>query len=428
MSDAKTSEQQLQSILKNISVGGNLTTGDISQILNLFVIVHQPNSFIPKSTPYNIPSSNTIKFVGRADALEQLHQALQQNSQVAITAIEGMGGVGKTELATQYSLLHLILKTYPGGICWLRARDEDIGIQILHFAEAKLGIKPPEDWELKDKVDFCWSRWREKKEGNVLIVLDDVNDYPKIQSYLPPQLSQFKVLITTRLQLDLPQSFSLDILSESASLELLRQWIGEEKVNQKLVISKELCLLLGYLPLALNLVGRYVQKREISVAEMLVRLEREGLQHRALDVHGKDHTRTLNIQRGVAAAFELSWEELSREAKVLGCLLSLFALAPIPWSLVENINIHLDKEELEDAKVELNDLNLIQDKSPYILHQLIRDFFRSKIDSYELRKNDFVRQAFVQGITSFISKKKITNNKKEHTLTLIPHIAESAIV
>jgi DNA replication protein DnaC len=36
-----------------------------------------------------------------ADALEDLHQALQQNNQVAITAIEGMGGVGKTELATQ---------------------------------------------------------------------------------------------------------------------------------------------------------------------------------------------------------------------------------------------------------------------------------------------------------------------------------------
>lgn len=125
MSDSQNPEQQLQSTLKNISVGGNLTTGDISQILNLFVIVHQPNTYIPKSTPYNIPSSNTIKFVGRADTLEQVHQALQQNSQVAITAIEGMGGVGKTELATQYSLLHLLLNTYPGGICWLRARDED---------------------------------------------------------------------------------------------------------------------------------------------------------------------------------------------------------------------------------------------------------------------------------------------------------------
>jgi hypothetical protein len=279
MSDSQNPEQLLQSILKNVSVGGNLTTGDISQILNLFVIVHQPKTFIPKSTPYNIPSSNTIKFVGRADTLEKLHQVLQQNNQVAITAIEGMGGVGKTELATQYSLLHLLLNTYPGGICWLRARDEDIGIQILRFAEAKLGIKPPEDGDLIHKVNCCWLKWQEKKEGDVLIILDDVNDYRKIQPYLELNLSPSKVLITTRLRLDDPRkSFPLDVLTEKASLELLKQSIGEEKINQQLVDAKELCLRLGYLPLALNLVGRYVSKRKISLSEMLRRLEDKGLQ------------------------------------------------------------------------------------------------------------------------------------------------------
>jgi hypothetical protein len=54
MSNSLNPEQQLQSILHDVKVGRDLITGDISQkILNLFVIVHQPNSFIPKSTPYN---------------------------------------------------------------------------------------------------------------------------------------------------------------------------------------------------------------------------------------------------------------------------------------------------------------------------------------------------------------------------------------
>ena len=425
MSDSPNPEQQLQSILKNISVGGNLTTGDISQILNLFVIVHQPNSFIPKSTPYNIPSSNTIKFVGRADALEQLHQALQKNSQVAITAIEGMGGVGKTELATQYSLLHLVLNTYSGGICWLRARDEDIGIQILRFAEAKLGIIPPEDWELKDKIDYCWSRWQEKKQGNVLIVLDDVNDYPKIQPYLPPQLSQFKVLITTRLQLDLPQSFSLDILSESASLELLKQWVGEDRVNEKLTEAKELCLRLGYLPLALNLVGRYLQKREISLAEMLVRLEGKGLQHPALDIHEKDRTRTLNIKRGVAAAFELSWEELSEDARNLGYCLGLFALAPIPWGLVEQMEIGLDDEAIEYAIIELKDLNFIQGDNTYQLHQLVKDFFQIQLNKHD--DPSTFKKAFALSIGKYFEKNVIKSNVSIGTC-MAANIAISAIL
>ncbi|MBD3559483.1 hypothetical protein H6S82_11505, partial [Planktothrix sp. FACHB-1355] len=175
MSDRPNPEQVLQSLLQNVQVGGNLTTGDISQILNLFISINQPESFNPTGIPQNIPSSGTIRFVGRSEELERLHQMLQQNNRVVIAAIEGMGGVGKTELAIQYALLHLLLLTYPGGICWLQARDEDVGIQIVRFAQAKLGVNPPEGWDLPSQVDFCWSRWH---EGNVLVVLDDVNDYP----------------------------------------------------------------------------------------------------------------------------------------------------------------------------------------------------------------------------------------------------------
>ena len=51
-----------------------------------------------------------------------------------------MGGVGKTELAIQYSLLNLQLNTYPGGICWLRSREADIGSQIVNFARTDLDL------------------------------------------------------------------------------------------------------------------------------------------------------------------------------------------------------------------------------------------------------------------------------------------------
>jgi hypothetical protein len=153
ISDRLSPEQVLQSILQNVQVGGNLTTGDINQILNLLVIVKQPDSFKPTGIPHNLPRSGTIKFVGRAEALENLHQMVQHNNQVVIAAIEGVGGVGKTELATQYALLHLLLLTYPGGICWLRARDEDVGIQILNFIDYfNRTMAKPFKWTDKGKV------------------------------------------------------------------------------------------------------------------------------------------------------------------------------------------------------------------------------------------------------------------------------------
>ncbi|RCJ30611.1 NB-ARC domain-containing protein [Nostoc minutum NIES-26] len=370
-----------------------------------------------------MPRGNVVKFVGRADALVSLHERLQHSHPVVVAAVEGMGGVGKTELATQYALIHLLLDTYPGGICWLRARDEDIGLQILQFAIAKLGLKPPEDWDVLKQVDFCWSRWH---TGDVLVVLDDVNDYAKVEPYLPPQSPRFKVLITTRLQLDFPGSFTLDVLSESAALELLQEWVGGEKVAQELEDAKEICQRLGYLPLALNLVGRYVKKRKISLAEMLRRLEAKKLAHESLARDEKDRTWTLNIKRDVAAAFELSWDELSVDAKELGVLLSLFALAPIPWTLVESVETGKNVEQLEDSRVKLESLHLLQGENSYQLHQLIREFFQLK--QAEFNQVEELKQSFCKVIIAVAQD--IPQNATLEQITAvspaIPHLAEVA--
>jgi len=452
---SNTDLTQLQSALSNVQVEGNLSVGNITQtLLNLIVFI--PPSFKPTETPHNLPRSGTIKFVGRAETLDHLKQMLLQSNQVVLAAIEGMGGVGKTELALQYAQLHLLLNTYSGGVCWLRARDEDIGLQIVRFAEAKLGIKPPEDWKLQDQVDFCWSRWH---EGNVLLILDDVNDYTKIEPYLPPQPSRFKLLLTTRLQLDIAQSFTLDLLSEAAALELLQEWIGAEKLKQEFSSAQKLCQQLGYLPLALNLVGRYVKKQKISLIEMLRRLEEKKLQHVSLAISRNDPTWTLNVQRGVAAAFELSWEDLSETAKELSCFLSLFALAPIPWVLVENASIKLpfnmstshpsskplswikgllvtnksqnknqDNITLEDARVELENLHLLQGDDPYLLHQLIWEFFKEKL--LTAAQNSKLKKAFATTMAastaSIPNAYSITYDLANSLSLTIPHIVEAA--
>ena len=286
-----------------------------------------------------------------------------------------MGGIGKTELAIQYSLKHLKLNHYPGGICWLGARDRDIGSQIVNFAGIYLDLEPPANLELTDQVDWCWNHWR---EGNKLIVLDDVTNYNDIKPYLPPEASQFKVLITTRLKLSLANPLFLEVLTKSEALELLKQLVGAEEVNQELATAKKLCQRLGYLPLALQLVSQYVKKRRISLAEELRRLQQEELNHRSLKVPQNDATWTSNITLGVVAAFELSWEELSESAQELACLLSLFALAPIPWSLVEAAAVGQATEKLEDARLKLENSHLLQGENPYRLHQLVQEFLREK--------------------------------------------------
>ncbi|MEM9275566.1 MAG: tetratricopeptide repeat protein, partial [Cyanobacteria bacterium P01_F01_bin.143] len=396
-------------------IKGNYIEGDFIQINNF----PQPKL----GFPHNVPRSNTEKFVGRQNELILLHEQLQNEGNATIAHIEGMGGIGKTELAIVYSLISLKHNNYSGGICWLRCREENISLKIVEFAQTKLNLEPPEKLELPAKVDWCWTNWQ---DGDTLIVLDDVTDYESIRPYLPPQSSQFKILITTRLKLELANPLYLEVLSEKEALELLAELVRAEKVNQELATAQELCQRLGYLPLALQLVGRYVRKRRISLSEELRRLEGKGLAHPSTELPKNKSHWVPGIERGVAAAFELSWSELTEPAQELGCLLSLFALAPIPWSLVESSSRGKDKEELEDLRIELENLHLLQAGESYQVHQLIQEFFRDKqerlVNAEEQKAN--LCNAIVE--IAIMIPEALTLENVNYFTPFIPHLVEAA--
>jgi hypothetical protein len=52
--------------------------------------------------PDNVPIASP-NFVGRVKELEEIHAKLQGGQGVSVCAVEGMGGLGKSELALQYA-------------------------------------------------------------------------------------------------------------------------------------------------------------------------------------------------------------------------------------------------------------------------------------------------------------------------------------
>ena len=381
--------------------------------------------------PHNLAKARTgaVNFVGREDAMAQLHHQLQQQERIAITAVvTGMAGVGKTELALQYALHHQEKLTYAGGICWIGVQGETVGVQLLEFAKSLLGLFPPEELNLRGQLDYCWARWQ--PPGDVLLILDDVHQYAEIQDYLPPQEQRFKVLITTR-QHWLAASFEqlrLPVLSESAALALLESLIGASRLQAELEIGKGLCAWLGYLPLGLELVGRFLQEfPDWKLAKMQQQLIDKGLQLSAL----QDRSADMTAQRGVEAAFEVSWEALNQPARDLGCFLSLFALAPIPWRLVvERCFSAEDEEELEVIRQkQLLKFHLLQaverEREVYHFHPLVRQFFQAKLS---LREDaDELKRSFCQGMFEEAETipQDLTKEQVEAVVLSIPHIAES---
>jgi tetratricopeptide (TPR) repeat protein len=340
-----------------------------------------------------------------------------------------MGGVGKTELALQYAWQHIHgrdvppERLYTGGICWLQARDLDLGTQIVAFARAHLQLHPPEDLELSLQVAYCWRHWL---PGEVLVVLDDVTDYQDVKPHLPPVEPRFKVLMTTRVRLGPPiERLDLDVLTLEAALALLKSLIGDKRVEAELDVAEQLCQWLGNLPLGLELVGRYLAiEEDLSLAEIQEQLAQSRLEDEALVETQPEMTARL----GVAAAFELSWKRLDENAQVLGYLLSLFALAPIPWSLVESMIKDEFLQDLKKARRALVQFNLIKrtEKETYQLHQLIREFFGAKRE--KSAKKDDLKRGFCRVMVAEAEEIPDTPTLEQikAVTPVIPHLAEAA--
>ncbi|MEG3436048.1 tetratricopeptide repeat protein [Pannus brasiliensis CCIBt3594] len=355
----------------------------VGEILTEMLAGNKPTR---NSPPHNIQQMGTPYFVGREKDLERLHNHLQNTRIVCVYAVTGMGGIGKTELALQYARKRLEDGTYRGGACWLRC-GEDIGLQILDFGRSSLNLTLPDDLEFLAKTRYVWDRWRER-DGDKLVIFDDVPDYEKINLYLPID-SSIKILLTTRKWLGASvQKIPLDELSEEAALELLRKLLQDreaERIDNQIEDAKALCSDLGYLPLGLELAGRYLaRKPALSLSEFRQRMARQRpLATKALSRIEADMT----AQRGIAEAFELTWQELDGETRELATVLSLFASAPIPWWLVEGCLEGEDTGEIEERRDEgLIGWSLLKIVSAsadlYQLHPLIREFFALKREEY----------------------------------------------
>jgi hypothetical protein len=150
--------------------------------------------------PLNLPPTNVTFFAGRDGDLVEVHQLLEQNQRVAVSAyVKGMGGVGKSELALQYALRHL-LTDYRGGVCWLQA-NSDLAIQLKDFVRVQLDRTFPDDLDTVERLTaYCWKCLAEHLSAEpttkaqpkkMLVILDDVKDYETLKPYLPPMGGDF---------------------------------------------------------------------------------------------------------------------------------------------------------------------------------------------------------------------------------------------
>ena len=346
-----------------------------------------------KLTPTkDIPYRGSVHFVGRETELTTIHEDLRRGNYVAIT---GMGGLGKTELVTQYATQY---QDHYDGIIWFNARQRILAAEVFDLFTFKFGLEIPQTQgekplTLQQQVDWCWLQYPET-EKPVLIVVDDLTDLTQLQDVVPPE-TRFRVLITTRQQHLDPnyiQELPLEVLSPPIALELLQKQLGKnhQRVVNEPETATQICEFLGNLPLGIILVGSYLTTDlGLSLTEMLERLQKRKLAETALQKR-----ETINqTQLGIKAAFNLTWETLDTQTQYLGAFLSLFSPQFILWDLVvwviefevenEEKQLIWTEEELTTSKKRLYQVNFLQtgQESPeaYTIHNLVRLFLQEQL-------------------------------------------------
>ncbi len=260
-----------------------------------------------RKSPTTVPPHNR-NFVGRFEELRRLRESLALGRVGAVSAINGLGGVGKSALAFEYA--HAFAPEYPGGRFLLNAAEAGDLRMVLAGLAPELGLTLTSG-ERRDP-DAALSQVRQALEhrGTTLLILDNVDNpallSPNRLSHYLPVRDRVHVLVTTRLGPDRLQGLdclTLDVLPEADGLRLLagyRPFVDEHELSAATQIVRRL----GGHALGLEVVAVFLWTTpEVSYANYLVRLQREGLG--AMDTVGREDA-----------------VKLSRHTeKLLGCLL-----------------------------------------------------------------------------------------------------------
>ena len=306
------------------------------------------------------------------EALRKMMQSVVSDKRIAITALHGMDGIGKSVVAAAICHDPIVQAAFPDGTIWLQVgREPDLLTLVSTVAEALGDSRPP-----SDTLEEGARRLREfVRDRAVLIVLDDIWRAEDAEPFLPNRPGSC-FIITTR-NLDVARALNSEVVAVGAlaseqAQDLLQQQAGRDDPE-----IAQIGVELGHSPLTLGLAGAML-KRGMSGTELLQRL-------RAAPI--ADTTRQAN--KSLRASLDLTLEQLTEPRRSLFYLLGIFPEdSEIPQSVVTRLwhraAPRLSEYECDALIEELANyalINLEPRTKSIRLHDLIRSYLRERLGS-----------------------------------------------
>lgn len=252
MNDRSASRKINQHALSNVQAE-HVEVGNINQIIgdNNQIINEAPlNALVPFQMP-PIPKH----FVPRLEQSDRVKTYLLNDETASpgtlvVSAIYGLGGIGKSVLATVLAHDSEVQKRFADGILWITLGQQPDIQKILGDWIQSVG-----DFNYKPTTIGSASAHLRTLlyDKRMLLVVDDVWQSDHLEPFRVGG-ERCRVLVTTReAVIQDADRYDLDVMTEEQSLSLLEAVIKRSLTSGERVEAVALAKAVGYLPLALEL-------------------------------------------------------------------------------------------------------------------------------------------------------------------------------
>ena len=306
----------------------------------------------------------TSRFVGRHQELSCLGEVLASSSTIGVvTAVRGLGGIGKTELVRHYGNQHR--GHYAGGIWQIPAEGAREMLPLLaRLAPDLPGFQLPEEVqgnpELTGRHVLMELRRRATIGGHVLLILDNVSESALLtdpQVGVLPQDSGVHVAVTTRLGTEdfagssRLEQIHLQGLSIRESVSLLQAFQPSSSGGHRAdfrseddrAAAEELAELLDGFTLAVEQAGVYLSTHpEDTVRDYLNHLRSQNLTASDAMLDDDSKTRMEHREKLLSVILDQSLTDLEHTLPGSLQVLRLAAAMPpdtIPWPWLETLRL-----------------------------------------------------------------------------------------
>lgn len=356
----------------------------------------------------SIPLPPPIYLVGRDEELANLRARLRAGGSVALTALNGLPGVGKTTLAITLAHDPELRGHFKDGILWAGLGPDPNMQGHLSRWGTLLGLSSSEVSALKDTEAWAVALRRTIGSRTMLLVIDDAwkLDDALVLKVGGPNCAH---LVTTRFpgiatQVAAEGATAIKELNSEEGMVLLRM-LAPQVVEKEVQRARELVMAVGGLPLALNLIGNYLrmqsytgQARRISAA--LQRLSDAGERLNISEPRGpveRHPSLPGDTPVSLRTVIAVTDQQLDERASSTLHALSVFPARPNSFSEEAALAVAACRVETLDL---LTDTGLLESSGSdrYSLHQTVADYARLQLRDY------VAQESLVDYTTAFVER------------------------